>query len=636
MLNYLTETSHIIAWPTENTYFNSISSLCILVLVVSSVVALSRWVLNNRKRIQRILCIMGVLFGLHGIYALGLPDLPWEGWDVLSLQQPTRTLTVHQGTPTPIPVNKSSSLGLTGELLAQAFPPEVDLGGNLGTGGKRLEGKDSTTLSPEAVQALATLRLKSDMFKYLCLLLGIVLLAREVTVLNDGVKKIFQWVWGSSTIGGRRDGHPPREEDTSMSIIGESLGRFLRRVLSAYKSEAENGTQRNRSGSTGEEGKVPSIDILQLCEECYLTGLKFNNILGEVTSMREMMQALMRQVEGKIFPGIGQSTWDEIGKSDMVAKGETEQPDTQHAWETRKNSQPVSSGSSVCENSRKGKNQHKSGTPGIFVGETETTDPKREYPVLQPSDLRPLKRRNIPGNQQQPVDAEGKSTTQRNLTFDQLKVIARNQQKTAWDNKKLTEEEKSMDLGELAAKWRWEARARRNQDLNPTAVDYAKLGKLEPHQWDLGRKEIYRIIRERKQKWFVDRMEAKGEKLFVCAQCGEITTKNHRCLKTNLTVQGKSGAKKTLFATSSGGGVTLKAKEVPDVENLDNEIKKLQEKRQTFLDEQERKEKLVLGAEGVGKKPKEVTGTAPLTMWIWLWWQSKSLRRECDRSRKID
>jgi hypothetical protein len=208
---------------------------------------------------------------------------------------------------------------------------------------------------------------------------------------------------------------------------------------------------------------------------------------------------------------------------------------------------------------------------------------KKETPINRPSTTTPV----------QPEELQ-KFKTEEEL-LKELQARARDRWEKAVAPKFLTTEEKQLSLGELDKKWKNEQRNKlyeRSARLDPSYFD---LGELSTEEKELPVSEIKKIIRDRRQERWVQKMKDQGIPLHFCEVCQQLGTHQHRCMATKFRTGNTKHPfqKGIVLSQRSGGNVVLRETKTVDPERLQQEYDKIVAIREKIETEVERTQKLL-------------------------------------------
>ena len=152
---------------------------------------------------------------------------------------------------------------------------------------------------------------------------------------------------------------------------------------------------------------------------------------------------------------------------------------------------------------------------------------------------------------------------------------------------RLTEEEKQMDLAALHRKWKLEAQQRQQEKLILSEFDFQPLGTLTKEESELTKREVRKIIRQRKHRQWVEAMKAKGVPLHFCDVCQELGTDSHRCLATRFTKETPTGEKNIVLKQTSGGALKMIERRLLDTDKLNEEHKNITAEKKALQEREE-------------------------------------------------
>ena len=139
----------------------------------------------------------------------------------------------------------------------------------------------------------------------------------------------------------------------------------------------------------------------------------------------------------------------------------------------------------------------------------------------------------------------------------------------------LTDEEKMMDLSELARKWKIEDQKKRLEKVELKDSDFEPLGQLTEQEKLLNRGAIRRIIRDRKDEQWVKRMKAMNVEVTICPGCNRPATSRHICFATKLGNTSTKGISRGLVVSQDGKSIQIKQKTILDQDKLDEEFQEI-------------------------------------------------------------
>jgi len=141
----------------------------------------------------------------------------------------------------------------------------------------------------------------------------------------------------------------------------------------------------------------------------------------------------------------------------------------------------------------------------------------------------------------------------------------------------LTEVEKRLTLDELHRKWRAEEQLRRQERPDLRRCDYVPLGELTEAEKLLPRREVKRIIRNKRHAAWVQSMHDQGIPLHICDICHDVATDRHQCMKTKWLTEGrkKDAIAKGIVISSTPAGVRLKTQTLINEDQLQREYDQL-------------------------------------------------------------
>lgn len=143
----------------------------------------------------------------------------------------------------------------------------------------------------------------------------------------------------------------------------------------------------------------------------------------------------------------------------------------------------------------------------------------------------------------------------------------------------LTDDEKRLSMDQLFRKWKLERQRKREEREQLRISDFEPLGQLTDDQMLLPRRDVQRIVNNRKNQVWAKSMQDKGIAVHTCDTCHQMYThdkEKHMCLQTRWQAQSSNPAvSRTLIVTQSPGGLRLRSADVVDEENLQSEFKKL-------------------------------------------------------------
>lgn len=135
----------------------------------------------------------------------------------------------------------------------------------------------------------------------------------------------------------------------------------------------------------------------------------------------------------------------------------------------------------------------------------------------------------------------------------------------------LTIEEKNLEtLAQLALWWKKRDIARGLNSRPLTQYDYtADLGPLTPEMKVLSRRELKKIIQQRKKDRWIEDMILKGVQLHKCPTCEELTNDSHRCMATKWST-GKPGplTQRRIIVKQNPQGITIQPARHPSHEQV--------------------------------------------------------------------
>lgn len=141
----------------------------------------------------------------------------------------------------------------------------------------------------------------------------------------------------------------------------------------------------------------------------------------------------------------------------------------------------------------------------------------------------------------------------------------------------LTTAEKAMDLGALHRKWKLEDQQKKQTKLELNPFDFDSLGSLTAEEQNMSKRDVKSIIRERKNKKWIENMKARGVPLHFCEICQELGTDKHRCLVTRFGSGNADGRKSLVIKQTSSGAIKMSEKQLLDQNKLNEEFKKISE-----------------------------------------------------------
>lgn len=177
---------------------------------------------------------------------------------------------------------------------------------------------------------------------------------------------------------------------------------------------------------------------------------------------------------------------------------------------------------------------------------------------------------------QKPVPKEVLDRPAAELTEEQMKQILAVKEAERKERErlleKLTDEEKEMDAGALHRKWKLELQQKQCEQMILNPFDFDELGKLNEEEKQLTKREVRKIIADRKYKRWVESMRAKGVPLRQCEVCKELANDKHVCLATRFS----HGKKKVVIKQTNSGALKVDEVQYHDQEMIDKQFKEIE------------------------------------------------------------
>ncbi|KAH0487910.1 MAG: hypothetical protein KVP17_005189, partial [Porospora cf. gigantea B] len=161
---------------------------------------------------------------------------------------------------------------------------------------------------------------------------------------------------------------------------------------------------------------------------------------------------------------------------------------------------------------------------------------------------------------------------------ERYQALRKRRSEFQYQDRYLSEEEKSLSLSQLHRKWKDEAQKRANLRKESRPSDWDDLGYLEPEMMQWTKAAIRRVIWSRKQERWLERMRQLGVPVHTCDICSRQVTAQHQCVPTGLAVPGAKDtpySRKEIVVAQQGKNLALKPKVVVDTGKLKDELHKM-------------------------------------------------------------
>ncbi|KAH0488425.1 MAG: hypothetical protein KVP17_005228, partial [Porospora cf. gigantea B] len=161
---------------------------------------------------------------------------------------------------------------------------------------------------------------------------------------------------------------------------------------------------------------------------------------------------------------------------------------------------------------------------------------------------------------------------------ERYQALRKRRSEFQYQDRYLSEDEKSLSLSQLHRKWKDEAQKRANLRKESRPSDWDDLGYLEPEMMQWTKAAIRRVIWSRKQERWLERMRQLGVPVHTCDICSRQVTAQHQCVPTGLAVPGAKDtpySRKEIVVAQQGKNLALKPKVVVDTGKLKDELHKM-------------------------------------------------------------
>ncbi len=162
--------------------------------------------------------------------------------------------------------------------------------------------------------------------------------------------------------------------------------------------------------------------------------------------------------------------------------------------------------------------------------------------------------------------------------LDELRKREANRRQQEQEPTTLTEEEKTMTLGQLYRKWKLETQQRRQQKETLRFHDFEDLGQLTEEHKTMTRQDLKRLINKEKNRLWADAQRAKGFPVLECETCHHLHSGDHQCMLTKWKTDTPRGSvvNRQLVVRKTGQTLQLKATPIVDEAKVAEELSRLQ------------------------------------------------------------